>query len=45
MQKLKNSVLDRMIEEKLTSKEIDFLIYVSRYQDDSGKVSVSDVRP
>lgn len=39
MQKLKNSVLDRMIEEKLTSKEIDFLIYVSRYQDDSGKVS------
>lgn len=38
MQKLKNSILDRMIAEHLPSKEIDFLLYVSRFQDDSGQV-------
>lgn len=36
MQKLKNSNIARMIDAKLTSKEIDFLIYVSRFQDSSG---------
>lgn len=35
MQKLKNSNIARMIAAKLTTKEIDFLIYVSRFQDDS----------
>lgn len=38
MQKLKNCILDRMISEKLHSKEIDFLLYVSRFQDKNGKV-------
>lgn len=38
MQKLKNSNIARMIAAKLTTKEIDFLIYVSRFQDDSGKI-------
>lgn len=39
MQKLKNSILAKMIAAHLTSKEIDFLIYVSRFQDDNGCVS------
>ena len=38
MQKLKNSNIARMIAAKLTTKELDFLIYVSRFQDDSGKI-------
>ena len=38
MQKLKNSILARMIEKKLTSKEIDFLLYISRFQDNNGRV-------
>ena len=38
MQKLKNSNIARMIAARLTTKEIDFLIYVSRFQDESGKV-------
>ncbi|MGN0141516.1 MAG: hypothetical protein ACI4AD_04760 [Roseburia sp.] len=38
MQKLKNSIVDRMIAEQLTNKEIDFMLYLSRYQDESGKV-------
>lgn len=38
MQRLKNSILDRMIAEQLSSKEIDFLLYVSRFQDESGRV-------
>lgn len=38
MQKLKNSILDHMIDAKLTSKEIDFLIFISRFQDDTGRV-------
>lgn len=39
MQKLKNSVLDKMIAAKLTSKEIDFLIYISRFQNDDGRIT------
>lgn len=39
MQKLKNSVVDKMIAAHLTSNEIDFLIYVSRFQNDNGCVS------
>ena len=27
-----------MIEKKLTSKEIDFLLYISRFQDNNGRV-------
>ena len=37
MQKLKNSMIGKMIAAGLTSKEIDFLIYVSRFQDSTGK--------
>lgn len=39
MQKLKNSIIDKMIAARLTSNEIDFLIYVSRFQDDNGCVA------
>lgn len=39
MQKIRNSILDKMIEHKLSSAEIDFLIYISRFQDDAGKVT------
>ena len=39
MQKLKNSIIDRMIEQKCTSKEIAFLHYVSCYQDVTGRVT------
>lgn len=39
MQKLKNSILARMIEEKLTGSEIDLLLYVSFYQDEDGRTS------
>lgn len=38
MQKIKNSVIKKCIEQKLTSKEIDFLIYISHYQDSSGNI-------
>lgn len=38
MQKLKLKVLNKMIINKLTSSEIDFLIYISHYQDDKGHV-------
>lgn len=39
MQKLKNRIIAKMIEARLTNKEIDFLIYVSRFQNDNGVVS------
>lgn len=39
MQKLKNSIVQKMIAAKCTSKEVDFVLYVSRFQDDYGKVS------
>lgn len=36
MQKLKYNVLDKLILNNVTSAEIDFLLYVSRYQNDKG---------
>lgn len=38
MQKLKNEVLDRMLEKHLTKAEVDVLLELSHYQDDKGKV-------
>lgn len=38
MYKLHNTFIDKMIEKKLTSKEIDFILYISNYQDRSGKI-------
>ena len=37
MQKLKNTMIGKMIAAGLTSKEIDFLIYVSFFQNSTGK--------
>ena len=39
MQKLSNAVIEKMIVAKLTSKEIDFMLYISRFQDDDGHIS------
>lgn len=36
MQKLKNSVLDKMLQANLTKAEVDFMLEISHYQDDSG---------
>ena len=38
MYKLKNSYIDKMIEHKLSSCEIDFILYIARYQDEAGCV-------
>lgn len=38
MYKLKNSYIDNMISAKLSSREIDFILYIARFQDDSGTV-------
>lgn len=38
MQKLKHYILDKLVEERATSAEIDFIIYLSRYQNDYGIV-------
>lgn len=38
MQKLKNRVLDKMLNARLTKAEVDTLIEISHYQDDSGKI-------
>lgn len=38
MYKLKNTYIDRMISNKLTSKEIDFILHIAMYQDDTGRV-------
>lgn len=38
MQKLKNSVLDRMIQAHLTKAEVDFILELSHYQDETGKI-------
>lgn len=38
MQKISISVLEKMIEKKVTGKEIDFLLYIARFQDDYGVV-------
>lgn len=38
MQKLSNAVVANMIAAKVTSKEVDFMIYISRFQNDDGHV-------
>lgn len=38
VQKLKNTYIDRMIQEKLSSAEIDFILYIARFQNDRGVV-------
>lgn len=38
MYKIKNSYIDKMMEAKLTSCEIDFILYIAGYQDDYGRV-------
>ena len=38
MQKLKNSVLDKMLQAHLTKAEVDVILDISHYQDDSGKI-------
>lgn len=38
MYKLKNEYIDKMIEKQLTSKEVDFLLYIARFQSESGTV-------
>lgn len=39
MQKIKNSIVDRMIEQKCTANEINFLLYISMFQDITGRVT------
>ena len=38
MHKLKNSYIDKMIMEKASRKEIAFILYVARFQDDCGTI-------
>lgn len=38
MQKISVEVLEKMVEKKVTSKEIDFLLYIARFQDDYGRI-------
>lgn len=38
MQKIKNSVLDKLMGAGLSRAEMDFLLYISRYQDNGGNV-------
>jgi len=38
MQKIKSSILDKMISENITSTEINLLVYISHYQFDRGNV-------
>lgn len=39
MQKLYNKLIQKFINKKLTGYEIDFILYISQYQDDSGKIT------
>lgn len=39
MQKIKNSIVDRMIAQKCTAHEIAFLLYISMFQDIAGRVT------
>lgn len=39
MQKLANKIIDKMLAATLNSKEIDFFIYISRFQDERGHIS------
>lgn len=38
MQKLKNRVLDKMLSSHLTKAEVDFILEISHYQDDTGRI-------
>lgn len=38
MQKLKNAILDKLIESHVTDAELDVLLYISRFQSDRGTV-------
>ena len=38
MQKIKNIIIKKCIDNKITSRELDFLIYISHYQDSTGRV-------
>ena len=38
MYKLKNTYIDNMINNKLSSKEIDFILHIALFQDETGKV-------
>ncbi len=38
MQKLSYSIINRILEESLTGTEIDLLVYIARYQDDTGHI-------
>jgi len=38
MYKLKNSYIDKMIENQLSSKEIDFILYIAKFQDTTGTI-------
>ncbi len=38
MQKLKNRVLDKMLQAHLTKAEVDIILEISHYQDESGKI-------
>lgn len=39
MQKIKNSVLDRLMKADLSRAELDFILHISHYQDNYGKVT------
>ena len=38
MQKLRYAIINRIKEENLTGTEIDILLYISRFQDESGRI-------
>lgn len=38
MQKIRIEVIDKIIKQKITNRELNFLIYISRFQDDKGNV-------
>lgn len=38
MQKIKNTIIKKCIDKKITSRELDFLLYISHYQDNTGRV-------
>lgn len=39
MQKLYNSIIHKMIEKRLSAAQIDFILYISRFQNDYGKIT------
>lgn len=39
MNKLKNSYIDKMVSCQLSSKEIDFILYIAKFQNESGIIS------